>query len=124
MTHPDFIILFVDNPTASAAFYRDLLGAEPVENSPTFALFVLSTGMKLGLWSRHTALPTVTGQTGGAEVCFRLENAADVDRVYADWAKRGLRVLQTPADVDFGYTFAMTDPDGHRLRVYAMSGAA
>lgn len=49
MNHPDFVILYVDNTSASTGFYRDLLGAEPVENSPTFSLFVLSTGMKLGL---------------------------------------------------------------------------
>jgi predicted enzyme related to lactoylglutathione lyase len=42
-----------------------------------------------------------------------------VDAVYADWASRGLRILQTPVEMDFGYTFVATDPDGHRLRVYA-----
>jgi catechol 2,3-dioxygenase-like lactoylglutathione lyase family enzyme len=124
MVHPDFTILFVDNPLGSAAFYRDLLGAEPVETSPTFVLFVLSTGMKLGLWSRHTALPAVTGQSGGSEICFYLGNIAEVDQTYADWTKRGLRVLQTPVELDFGYTFVVTDPDGHRLRVYARTDAA
>ncbi len=119
MVHPDFTILLVDNPSASAAFYRELLDAEPVENSPTFVLFVLTTGLKLGLWSRHTAQPPVTGQSGGAEVCFRLDSAVDVDRTYADWTQRGLRVLQTPVEMDFGDTFVVTDPDAHRLRVYA-----
>lgn len=119
MVHPDFTILFVDNPFTSTAFYRDLLGLEPVESSPTFALFVLSTGMKLGLWSRHTAQPAVTAESGSAEICYRLEKAAEVDRIYDDWAKKGMRVLQTPVEMDFGYTFVVTDPDGHRLRVYA-----
>jgi len=49
MTHPDFTILYVDNPPASTEFYKALLGAEPVEASPTFSLFVLQNGMKLGL---------------------------------------------------------------------------
>ncbi len=119
MNHPDFVILYVDNTAVSTSFYRDLLGAEPVENSPTFSMFVLSTGMKLGLWSRHTALPTVTGESGGSEIGFRVDAAADVDRIYADWTKRSMRVLQTPVTADFGYTFTVTDPDGHRLRVYA-----
>jgi len=119
MIHPDFTILFVDNPFVSAAFYRDLLGVEPVESSPTFALFILSNGMKLGLWSRHTAQPAVTAESGSMEICYRLEKTADVDRTYGEWAKKGLRVLQTPAELDFGYTFVATDPDGHRLRVYA-----
>jgi predicted lactoylglutathione lyase len=119
MTHPDFVILFVDNPMKSADFYRTLLAAEPVEMSPTFALFVLSTGMKLGLWSRHTAQPVVTQQSGAMEVCFRLDEAKAVDDLYADWANRGLRVLQTPVQMDFGYTFVVTDPDGHRLRTFS-----
>ncbi|MBP1843072.1 putative enzyme related to lactoylglutathione lyase [Rhizobium petrolearium] len=120
MVHPDFVILFVDNPLASAEFYQSLFGVDPVERSATFALFILPTGLKVGLWSRHTAQPLVTGGSGGMEICFRREDATDVDRIYADWAKRGLRVLQTPVQMDFGYTFVMTDPDGHRLRVYSM----
>ena len=122
MVHPDFTILFVDNPLASADFYQSLFGVEPVEKSPTFALFVLNTGMKLGLWSRHTAEPSVKGECGGgSEICFRHGDAAGVDKTYADWSGRGLRVLQTPVEMDFGYTFVVTDPDGHRLRAYAMS---
>jgi len=121
MTHPDFIILFVDHPMNSASFYAALLELEPVERSPTFALFILSTGMKLGLWSRHTALPAVAANSGAAEICFRHDSIADVDRLYAEWGGRGLRILQTPVQMDFGYTFVATDPDGHRLRVYAMT---
>ena len=41
----------------SGAFYGALLGRQPVETSPTFALFVLDNGFKLGLWSRHTVEP-------------------------------------------------------------------
>ncbi|MDE1160084.1 MAG: VOC family protein [Neorhizobium sp.] len=118
MTHPDFTILFVDNPLKSADFYGALFAAEPVEVSPTFALFVLSTGMKLGLWSRHTAQPAVTKDSGAMELCIRLDDVKTVDDLYADWAKQGLRVLQTPVRLDFGYTFVMTDPDGHRLRAF------
>jgi len=123
MVHPDFTILFVDNPLASADFYQSLFGAEPVERSPTFALFVLSTGMKLGLWSRHTAEPAVTAGSGASEICIKHDHAAGVDKTYAEWTARGLRVLQTPVEMDFGYTFVVADPDGHRLRVYAMSAA-
>jgi hypothetical protein len=28
-------------------------------------------------------------------------------------------VLQRPVDLDFGRTFVVLDPDGHRLRVFA-----
>ncbi|RWX76590.1 drug:proton antiporter [Neorhizobium lilium] len=124
MVHPDFIILFVDHPLNSAKFYSALLELEPVESSPTFALFILPTGLRLGLWSKHTAEPAVAASSGAAEICFRHDTAAAVDGVYADWGGRGLRILQTPVQMDFGYTFVATDPDGHRLRVYAMTDKA
>lgn len=121
MIHPDFIILFVDHPLNSAKFYSMLLGLEPVECSPTFALFVRPTGLRLGLWSRHTAEPAVNAGSGATEICFRHDSLASVDETYADWGSRGLRILQTPVQMDFGYTFVAMDPDGHRLRVYAMT---
>ena len=39
MPDPNFILLYVDSPAASAGFYADLLGHTPVEASPTFAMF-------------------------------------------------------------------------------------
>jgi predicted enzyme related to lactoylglutathione lyase len=121
MVHPDFIILFVDHPMNSANFYSALLELQPVERSPTFALFILPSGLRLGLWSRHTAEPQVAAGSGATEICFRHGSIAAVDEVYADWGGRGLRILQTPVQMDFGYTFVATDPDGHRLRVYSMT---
>jgi predicted enzyme related to lactoylglutathione lyase len=114
MSEPNFMLLYVDSPAASASFYSDLLGCEPVESSPTFAMFALSSGVMLGLWSRHTVEPQAT-PPGGGEVGF---SVPDVDAVYADWEKRGLPLLQPLTDMDFGRTFVATDPDGHRLRVF------
>ncbi|CUX28236.1 MULTISPECIES: VOC family protein [Rhizobium/Agrobacterium group] len=122
MTHPDFTILYVDNPPASTQFYKTLLGTEPVESSPTFSLFVLQNGMKLGLWSRHTVEPKVAATGGGGELAFRVENDAQVDETFAGWQARGVAMLQQPAKMEFGYTFTATDPDNHRLRVYAFAG--
>ncbi|MCA2373746.1 VOC family protein [Agrobacterium genomosp. 3 str. CIP 111-78] len=122
MTHPDFTILYVDNPPASTQFYKTLLGTEPVESSPTFSLFVLQNGMKLGLWSRHTVEPKAAATGGGGELAFRVENDAQVDETFAGWQARGVAMLQQPARMEFGYTFTATDPDNHRLRVYAFAG--
>jgi catechol 2,3-dioxygenase-like lactoylglutathione lyase family enzyme len=122
MTDPNFIILYVDSPPASAAFYADLLARQPVESGDTFALFVLAGGLKLGLWSRHTVEPAARATGGGVEVCFPLESDADVDALHADWAGRGLPILQAPTDLDFGHTFVAQDPDGHRLRAFHLHG--
>jgi hypothetical protein len=54
MSDPNMILLYVDSPAKSAAFYADLLARQPVESSPTFAMFALESGVMLGLWSRHT----------------------------------------------------------------------
>ncbi|MBN7807144.1 VOC family protein [Agrobacterium rosae] len=120
MTHPNFTILFVDNPVKSTEFYRDLFGIAPVEASETFALFILQSGLKFGLWSRHTAEPAVTVTGGGAEIVFQVEQDSDVDASHRDWKAKGLTILQEPTAMDFGYTFLATDLDGHRLRVYSV----
>ena len=119
MSAPHFILLFVDTPERSAAFYSGLLNAAPIEASPTFAMFALSPGLMLGLWSRHTAEPAVTAGPGGAELAFTVVDAVAVRDMHKAWSARGLTILQPPTSMDFGLTFTALDPDGHRLRVFA-----
>jgi predicted enzyme related to lactoylglutathione lyase len=118
MPHPNFVLLYVENPTASAAFYADLLGCAPVEASPTFVMFALDSGVMLGLWARHTVEPAATSG-GGSELAFAVESSAAVDATYSAWTAKGVRIVQTPTAMDFGFTFTASDPDGHRLRVFA-----
>ena len=122
MSKPNFFILDVNSPQASAAFYADLLGCAPVEASPTFALFPLEAGFMLGLWSKHTVEPAVAQVGVAGEVAFSLDSNALVDATYAAWVAKGLKILQQPVKMDFGYTFVALDIDGHRLRVFAASG--
>jgi catechol 2,3-dioxygenase-like lactoylglutathione lyase family enzyme len=115
---PSFILLYVESPAASAAFYADLVGRPPVESSPTFAMFALASGLMLGLWARHTVEPAASGH-GGGELAFAVADRDAVHALHADWSGRGLPVIQPPTDMDFGRTFVALDPDGHRLRVFA-----
>ncbi|MFO1305531.1 MAG: VOC family protein [Burkholderiales bacterium] len=119
MPDASFVILYVDSPDRSAAFYRDLLSRDPIEASPTFAMFALRGGVMLGLWSRHAVEPAASCAGGGAEVAFTVDGADAVDRTHADWKGRGVAIAQAPVDLDFGRTFVALDPDGHRLRVLA-----
>ncbi|MDI6027421.1 VOC family protein [Corticibacterium sp. UT-5YL-CI-8] len=121
MPTPNFIILYVDDPQKSAAFYQEIVGREPVESSPGFAMFVLDNGFKLGLWLRPEVEPKATDTGSNAELVFALENNEAVDKAHADWAGKGRTIVQTPTDMDFGYTFTALDPDGHRLRVYCVA---
>lgn len=115
------ILLYVDNPQRSAAFYARLLGQAPIDVSPTFALFILASGFKLGLWSRHTVAPAAT-PVGGSELGFTVGSAGEVDHLHAQWVQAGVTVILAPQQMAFGYTFTAIDPDGHRLRVYDLSG--
>lgn len=123
MPNFSFVLLYVENPPASAVFYADLLGRSIIETSPTFAMLPLREGVMLGLWSRKTVEPAASAQAGASEVAFTVETAAAVDATFADWKKRGLNILQQPVKMDFGATFVATDPDGHRLRVFVPAAA-
>jgi len=114
---PDFILLYVADPSVSALFYGDLLGSQPIDSSPGFVMFMLNSGMRLGLWRTDTVAPAAN-QPGGFEIGWPVESNADVDRLAADWQARGVAIAQQPEDMTFGRTFTALDPDGHRLRVY------
>jgi predicted enzyme related to lactoylglutathione lyase len=117
-----YILQYVDNPAASAAFYEKLLEASPVELSETFALFILDGGLKLGLWSKHTVEPApAQAHIGGtSEIAFALADDAAVRACYTRWKEAGARIVQEPIALDFGFTFVALDPDGHRLRALAL----
>ena len=116
-----YFLLYVDSPATSANFYSRLLDKPPVELNPTFALFILDNGVKLGLWSRHSVEPATQVTGGGGELGFPLPDNAAVDALHAQWLERGATIIQSPTVVDFGYTFVAQDLDGHRLRAFCMS---
>ena len=115
--HLGFVLLFVENPQRSAPIYQKLFGIKPIEQSPTFVMFALKNGIMLGLWSKHTAEPRVLAPAGALEICFPCD---DVDALYEEWGKQNVTVAQKPTDMDFGRTFVVLDPDGHRIRAYKL----
>ena len=112
-------LLYVEDPLKSAAFYEKLLRAKPVEASPGFAMFALTPPTMLGLWKRADVLPEATATTGTNELGFTVESHEIVDQFFSAAKEIGAKVLQEPTQMDFGYTFTVADPDGHRLRVFA-----
>lgn len=115
----NYVLLYVDNPPASAAFYADLLGKPALEVAPTFALLAMDNGLMLGLWSKSGVEPKPVGAAGASEIAIKVADGDAVRATCADWEKRGLPIAQKPTDMDFGPTFVALDPDGHRLRVFA-----
>ena len=112
-----FLILFVTNPQKSSIFYQELFEIKPIEESPTFVMFALKNGVMLALWSKYTAEPRIEAPPGSTEVCFPTDN---VDALYEAWSKKQLVTAQKPTDMDFGRTFLILDPDGHRIRIYKL----
>ena len=118
MSLPHFVLLYVDEPQKSAAFYARLLDREPLESSPTFVMFELAPGLRLGLWVRGGVEPAPRGAGDAGELAMAVRNAKEVEALHADWKDKGALILQEPAQMDFGLTFLAADPDGHRLRVF------
>jgi len=123
MPNFSFVLLYVENPPASAGFYADLLGRPILENSPTFAMLPLREGVMLGLWSRKTVEPAASAQAGAGEV-----------RVHGREFRRGrgdLRGLEAAraehfarARADgFRHDLRRDRSDGHRLRVFVPAAA-
>lgn len=117
-----FTLFHVTDPEASARFYAGLLDRPAVEASPTFAMFALGAGGMLGLWKRDTVAPASGGAPGASELAFAVAGRDAVDARHARWQALGCAVLQPPTLMDFGYTFTVQDPDGHRVRVFAPEG--
>lgn len=117
----NFVLLYVSDPVASARFYSELLGQQPLDTAPTFAMLKLSPDVMLGLWLRGDVAPPVTAAPGGSEIAFVVTSTDEVDSLFAQWRGRDIAMAQPPTRMDFGHTFVALDPDGNRLRVFAPS---
>ncbi|OLF55139.1 VOC family protein [Pseudomonas chlororaphis] len=113
-----YLLLYVASPATSAHFYSRLLDRPPVELSPTFALFILDSGLKLGLWSRNDVEPAAQVTGGGTELALAVADNQAVELLHEQWLVYGASIAQAPTTLDFGYTFVALDPDGHRVRVF------
>lgn len=116
MQQPNMILLYVENPQASLRFYQDLTGAAG-GGSSNFCVLPFPNGLALGLWAQGAVAPA-PDQTGARmEIVLAQDSAAQVTELWESWRGRGYRVLQPLCAMDFGPTFVIADPDGHRIRV-------
>jgi len=114
----NYLLLAVADPAKSAMLYTKLLGVEPVENSPTFVLYVLPNGVKIGLWIKDEIQPGPKA-AGGVEISFTEDSKDALLATYDAW-KSLTKVVQEPTQMDFGFTFVVEDLDGHRLRPFVL----
>lgn len=116
----NYLLLPVRSPQQSAKLYTRLLGCTPVEDSAAFVLYVLPSGIKIGLWVVSEIEPKPTAP-GGIEIAFSETSREAVLQTYKEWTELGLKVLQEPTDMPFGFTFVVEDRDGHRLRPFVLA---
>jgi len=116
---PFTIINYVSNVPASCAFYTRIFERGPIESSPNFAMYELQSGAKFGLWTVGDVAPKVASPGTSSELAFRVEDKSKVDALFARWKTDMATIAQAPTTMDFGYTFTILDPDGHRLRVFS-----
>ncbi|MCX2926568.1 VOC family protein [Streptomyces sp. NEAU-W12] len=110
-------IVYVNDAPEAARFYADLLEIEPTFQSPAYIAFGLGGGADLALWSGQTDGPT-PAVPRTSEVCLMLPGGPEaIDRRFARWTGKGVRVVSEPSDEVFGRTFVVADPDGNLIRV-------
>ena len=119
-TSINYILNYVADVPKSAALYAQIVDGQLVESSQNFAMFALKNGTALGLWARNDVEPRAT-LPGGNELGFQVDSDDAVHAMREAWVALGLKVIQEPTRMDFGFTFTAADPDGHRLRVFAPS---
>ncbi|MCB6182025.1 VOC family protein [Leeia sp. TBRC 13508] len=120
MFNLNFTILYVEDALTSAKLYAKLFGFQPVEASAGFCLFHFENGNKLGLWSKHTVVPATT-LVDGVELAFPCLDETTLNEAVKLTASLGLAITQPLTAMEFGKTFVVTDPDGHRLRFFVPS---
>lgn len=119
LNDPNIVILYVQSIDHSASFYAKLLQNQPIHSSPTFVMFSLKSGLRLGLWSKNDVQPIPTVEGGGNELAFEVSNDQNIDNLFLSWQKQNIPIIQSPTNMDFGYTFVACDRDGHRLRIFS-----
>lgn len=117
MDMPNLILLYVDDPAVSAAFYENLLGHPPIAAFPSYVAFAFENGLYLGLWSTKAANFVSSGTGHRSELAFMVPDDDAVEERYKTWRAAGVSIEQEPMTAVFGRTFVALDPDGHRLRV-------
>ncbi len=114
--------LFVSDVAKSVAFYRDVLGFEPLEGWGEYVPVRLGTitlglGPADGLSAEHYFRPEVESQRRGLGTEIVIE-VPDVLAVHARVAASGYPVSTELKDRPWGLTdFRLSDPDGYFLRI-------
>ncbi|CAM5235067.1 VOC family protein [Streptomyces sp. NPDC005930] len=117
MSAPNLFLVYVNDVERATAFYSDLFDIKPVITTPRYVPFEVAPGVLFAVWSGRTD-QVAPGTPRTSEVGLMVPgSAAAVDAVHAEWAAKGVTVVEEPHDEVFGRTFVVADPDGNLIRV-------
>lgn len=111
MSHIAEVALFTDQREATVAFYRALLGSEPVAEWPGGAIFAAGEA-KLLVHERSQAL----GGGPPNDDHFAV-GVHDVDAACAGLQRGGISLLVEPRDYPWGRSAYLRDPDGRLVEL-------
>jgi predicted enzyme related to lactoylglutathione lyase len=106
----DMAAYFTNDPSASIAFYRDVLGITPtaVDTDGHGAEFTLADGTTFGVWNdENTKAP-------GGTIMFAV---GDINAAVARLRARGLEIAD-PMETPVCFMTFATDPDGNPFMVH------
>jgi catechol 2,3-dioxygenase-like lactoylglutathione lyase family enzyme len=122
MAKEAYFLLYVKDKAASAAFYSEVLGLEPIVETGSITEFRLLEGAVLGIMSFAAAarnvdegVPSTAPSSGSpkAELYLVVEDPAGCHRRALE---RGAREISPMQSRDWGHRAAYSlDPDGHVL---------
>jgi catechol 2,3-dioxygenase-like lactoylglutathione lyase family enzyme len=118
------VTLGVSNLDRSRSFYCDVLGWKPARQSVGDVVFFQAGGVVLALYPRallaEDARVADAGgrEFGGFTLAHNVPGREDVDRVLAEVARRGARILRPAEDAFWGGRMGyFADPDGNPWEV-------
>jgi catechol 2,3-dioxygenase-like lactoylglutathione lyase family enzyme len=111
------ITMFVEDPARSKAFYRSVLGSDPVyedDQSVAFDFGGTIVNLLTSPEARTLIAPAIVADREAGSRFQLTVWVDDTDSVVAQLAIRGVTLLNGPMDRPWGMrTAAFTDPDGH-----------
>ena len=105
------LAFFTDNVPKMTAFYKGLLGSDPVAQSESMAIFMTGE-TKIFIHQNYT--PAAGDLPPDNHIAFTVDN---VDSACAELLQQGLQLEFPPKDYYWGRSAYLRDPDGHQIEI-------
>ena len=105
------LAFFTENVPEMSAFYKRLIGKEPVTQSESMAIF-MSGSTKIFIHQKYT--PAEGDLPPDDHIAFAVE---DVDSTCDALVEQGLKLEVPPLDYYWGRSAYLRDPDGHQVEI-------